>query len=151
MHFETFFRQCFVRKLRFGSKLILYSESALKTESIHIFFKLFCEKYFFWKKIPVTPLRNGLVNDDNFFDSSVISWRIILIFELDRDIDEIILCTKFHDNWMSLSKVIVYTDGRPDTQTDSRVYSLFEYTKRRKIEFSFTLRVFSNGKKSRKN
>ena len=79
MHFETFFRKCFVRKLRFHSKLISYSESALKTESIHICFKQFCEKYFFWKK-SLYPLRNGLVNDDNFFDSSVISWRTILIF-----------------------------------------------------------------------
>jgi hypothetical protein len=43
---------------------------------------------------------DGLVNDDNFFDSSVIFWRIILIFELDRDIDETILCTKFQLNRM---------------------------------------------------
>ena len=58
------------------------------------------EKNIFFEKNPCTPLRDGLVNDDNFFDSSVISWRIILIFELDRDIDETILCTKFQLNRM---------------------------------------------------
>ena len=98
--FWGFFRQCFVRKLRFSSKQISYSESALKTESIHICFKQFCEKYFFLKKIPVPPLRDGLVKNDNFFDNSAISWRILLIFELDRDIDETILCTKFELNRM---------------------------------------------------
>ena len=55
---------------------------------------------FLWKKIPVLPLRDGLVNNDNFFNNSAISWRIILIFELDRDIDETILCTKFQLNRM---------------------------------------------------
>ncbi len=33
---------------------------------------------FFWKKFPVLPLRDGRVNNDNFFDNSAISWRIIL-------------------------------------------------------------------------
>jgi len=92
-------------------------------------FQIILRKKFFFEKIPVLPLRDGLINNDNFYDNSAISWRIILIFELDRDIDEIILCTKFHDNWMSLSRVIVETAGRTDTLTDSRVYSLFEYTK----------------------
>ena len=55
---------------------------------------------------------------------------MLLIFELDRDLYEIHLRRKFHDNWMSLSKVIVLTAGRPDILTDSRVYSLFEYTKK---------------------
>ena len=36
VYFETFFSQCFVRKLRFSSKPISNSESALKTESIYI-------------------------------------------------------------------------------------------------------------------
>ncbi len=39
------------------------------------------------------------------------------------------LCTKFHENRISLSGVIVQTNGRPDTLTDSIVYSLFEHTK----------------------
>jgi hypothetical protein len=54
---------------------------------------------------------------------------IVLIFELDRDIYETVLRTKFHHNRISPSSVIVLTAGRPDTLTDSRVYSLFEYTK----------------------
>ena len=54
----------------------------------------------FFEKIPVPHLRDGLVNNDNFFDNSAISWRILLIFELDRDIDETILCTKFQLNRM---------------------------------------------------
>ena len=63
---------------------------------------------------------------------------IMLIFELDRGIVKTKLCRKFHQDLTPLSKVIVYTDGRPDgrtdgrpdTLTDSRVYSLFEYTKK---------------------
>ena len=58
------------------------------------------EKKNFFEKIPVLPLRDGLVNNDNFFDNSAISWRIILIFELDRDIDETIVCTNFQLNRM---------------------------------------------------
>jgi len=54
----------------------------------------------FLKKIYVPSLRDGLVNDDNFFDNSVISQEIILILELDRDIDETIMCTKFQLNRM---------------------------------------------------
>ena len=54
---------------------------------------------------------------------------IMLIFELDRDIVKTELCRKFHRDWTLLSKVIVLTAGRPDILTDSRVYSLFEYTK----------------------
>ena len=60
----------------------------------------FEKHFFFWKKIPVLPLRDGRVNNDNFFNNSAISWRILLIFELDRDIDETILCTKFQLNRM---------------------------------------------------
>ena len=58
------------------------------------------EKNIFFEKIPVLPLRDGLVNNDNFFDNSAISWPIILIFELDRDIDETIVCTNFQLNRM---------------------------------------------------
>ena len=54
------------------------------------------DKNIFLKKIAVPP--SGM--EDKFFDSSVISWRILLIFELDRDIDEKILCTKFQLNRM---------------------------------------------------
>ena len=63
-------------------------------------FKVILRKIFFLKKIPVVPHRDGLVNNDSFFDNSTISWPIILIFELDRDIDETILCTKFQLNRM---------------------------------------------------
>jgi hypothetical protein len=31
------------------------------------------EKNIFFEKIPVPPLRDGLVNNDNFFDNSAIS------------------------------------------------------------------------------
>ncbi len=51
--------------------------------------------------------------------------------ELDRDMYETVLCTKFHHNRISLSSVIVLTAGRTDILTDSRVYSLFEYTKKK--------------------
>ena len=64
------------------------------------------EKNVFFEKIPVLPLRDGLVNNDNVFDNSAISWRILLIFELDRDINETELCTKFHHDLTLLSKVI---------------------------------------------
>ena len=58
------------------------------------------EKNIFFEKksLYFLPLRDGRVNNDNFFNNSAISWRIILIFELDRDIDETILCTKFQLN-----------------------------------------------------
>ena len=39
-----------------------------------------------------------------FCYNSAISWSIIFIFELDRDIDEIILCAKFHHNRMIFFK-----------------------------------------------
>ncbi len=38
---------------------------------------------------------------------------IVLIFELDRDINKTVLCTKFHHNRISLCRVIVLTDGEP--------------------------------------
>ena len=58
------------------------------------------EKNIFFEKIPVSPLRDGFVKNDYFSDNSAISWRILLIFELDRDIDETIQCTKFQLNRM---------------------------------------------------
>ena len=48
-------------------------------------FQIILGKVFFQNKISVPLLMDGLVNIDNFFDNSVISWRIILIFEFDRD------------------------------------------------------------------
>ncbi len=60
---------------------------------------------------------------------------IVLIVELDRDIYETVLCTKFHQNRISPSSVIVLTAGRTDILIDSRVYSLFEYTKRNRYSF----------------
>ncbi len=56
------------------------------------------EKNNFFQKNRVSPFRDGLANDNNFFDNSAISQEIILIFELDRDIDETIMCTKFQLN-----------------------------------------------------
>ena len=67
--------------------------------------------------------------NDYFCNNSQMARPIMLIFELDRDIVKTKLCRKFHRDLTLLSKVIVYTDGRTDTLTDSRVYSLFEYTK----------------------
>ncbi len=58
------------------------------------------EKTSFSKKIPVLSLKDGRVNNGNCFNNSAISGRIILIFELDRDIAETILCTKFQQNRM---------------------------------------------------
>jgi len=54
VHFETFFRRCFVKKLRFGSKLISDSESALKTESIYKYVVNNSEKNIFFEKNPCT-------------------------------------------------------------------------------------------------
>jgi len=88
-----------------------------------------CWQKFFSKFFPLPPYRLQFWNNQSFSNNSRRSWPIRPIFELDWDIDEIILCTKFHDNWMSLSEIIVLTAGRTDTLTDSRVYSLFEYTK----------------------
>jgi hypothetical protein len=68
-------------------------------------------------------------NNDIFCYNSGRARPIILIFELDRDIGKTILCTKFHQDRSIFSRVIVLTAGRPDILTDSRVYSLFEYTK----------------------
>ena len=41
---------------------------------------------------------------------------------LDRDIDETILCAKFHHNRITLSRVIVYTAGHTD-----RFYSVLTF------------------------
>ncbi len=56
--------------------------------------------------------------NEYFCNNSGRARPIRLIFELDRDLDKIKLCTKFYENRLSLSKVIVYTDGRPDGHTD---------------------------------
>ena len=63
--FVTFFRWCFVRKLRFASKLISYSELAVKTESI-------VKKVFFLKKSPYLP--SGMV------------WSIMTIFSITQPV-----------------------------------------------------------------
>ena len=40
-------------------------------------------------------------NKNTFLINLVNPWRIVLAFELDEDIYEIILCTKFHHNQIS--------------------------------------------------
>ena len=76
------------------------------------------------------------------------------IFELDRDIYEIHLYKKFQPDDYHFF-VSYRVNGRPDTLTDSRVYSLFEYTKmkmgRGQLRFFnlfqlFDGRRFGNGK-----
>ncbi len=64
-----------------------------------MFLMILTKKTFFWKNL-VSSFRDGLAKDNNFFDNSAISQPIILIFELDRDIDETIMCTKFQLNRM---------------------------------------------------
>ena len=49
----------------------------------------------YFKKIAVLPLRNVPKKNEYFFYNSVICWEIILIFELDQNIDETELRTKF--------------------------------------------------------
>ena len=62
----------------------------------------------FLRQSPTTELIDlSRGNNDNFGDNSAISWSILLIFELRRDIDETILCVKFHFNQTTLSRVIV--------------------------------------------
>ena len=101
------------------------------------------EKNIFFFKIPVVPLRDGVVNNDNFFDNSTISWRILLIVELDWDIDEAELCRKFHHDLTLLSKVIVLTDGRPDGHTD-RFYSVLTFWVHKKRLFTQIIELFES-------
>jgi hypothetical protein len=75
-----------------------YSKSARKNGYIYVIFNNFCWLLFFFKNSPLLPLRDRLMNNDIFGYNSVNPWRILLIFELDRDLYEIILCTKFHVN-----------------------------------------------------
>ena len=75
------------------------------------------EKNIFFEKIPVLPLRDSVVKKENFFDNSAISWRILLIFELDRDIDETILCTKFQ-----LNRNVILKSYRVNGRTAGRTY-----------------------------
>ena len=84
-----------------------YSESARKNGYIYVIFNNFCWLLFVFKNSPLLPLRDRLMNNDIFDYNSVNLWRILLIFELDRDVYEIILHTKFHVNRMSLSGIIV--------------------------------------------
>lgn len=90
---------------------------------------IFRKKEFFYK-IPVLPLMNGLIKNYNFFDNSIISWRILLIFELKLDIHK-----------TSLQKISAWSDVlvksyRIDGQTHSPILivdSLFEYTNSQSI------------------
>ena len=118
----TFFRWCFVRKLRFASKLISYSESALKTESIYIC----CEKKIFFEKISVPP--SGMV------------WSIMTIFSITQPFldgsfsssnsTEILMRQFCAQNFSSIERNCeALSCKRTDTLGDYKVYSLFEYTK----------------------
>ncbi len=107
IEFYRIFSMFSVIKVSIVAVKLWYSKSARKNGYIYVTFNNFCWLLFFFKNSPLLPLRNRLMNNDIFGYNSVNPWRILLIFELDWDIDEIILCTKFHDNWMSLSKVIV--------------------------------------------
>ena len=80
--------------------------------------------------LPIEKHRKTIGKNQYFCNNSGRTRPIRPIVELDRDIDETELCRKFYHDLTLFSKVIVYTDGRPDTLTDSRVYSLFEYIKR---------------------
>jgi hypothetical protein len=102
-------------------------------------FEIILNKIFFSKKNPCTPLRDGLINDDNFLDSSVISRQIILIFELNRDIDETFCVQSFSSIGCNCEEL---SCKRPDTLTDSIVYSLIEYTKRNEIRIRLCIYRF---------
>ena len=69
-------------------------------------------------------------NKDRFCYKSANPWRIILTSELDRDIHETNLCAKFQLNLISFFKSY-RVNGWTDILTDFRVYSIFEYTKRK--------------------
>ena len=115
-----------VRKLRFASKLMSYSESALKIESIYIC----CEKKNFLKKSPYPP--SGMV------------WSIMTIFSTTQPFldgffsssnsTEILMRQFCTQNFSSIERNCEELScKRTDTLTHSRVYPLFEYTKRRKM------------------
>ena len=92
------------------------------------FYSTLIEKFLTRTAIYRSSHRKTIGNNEYFCNNSGRASPIRLIFELDRDIDETKLCRKFHHDLTLLSKVIVLTAGRPDILTDSRVYSLFEYT-----------------------
>jgi hypothetical protein len=63
---------------------------------------------------------------------------IVLIFELDRDINKMVPCTKFHHNRISLWRVIVYRAGHTD-----RFYSVLTFwVHKRKNMISRTKCIF---------
>jgi hypothetical protein len=109
LHFIEFYRifSLFsVIKVSIVLVKLWYSKSAHKNGYIYVIFNHFCWLFFF-KNSPLLPLRDRLMNNDIFGYNSVNPWRILLIFELDRDINEIMLWKKFHDDQMSFSRVIV--------------------------------------------
>jgi hypothetical protein len=110
LHFIEFYRifsMFSVIKVSIVAVKLWYSKSARKNGYIYVIFNNFCWLLFFFKNSPLLPLRDRLMNNDIFGYNSVNPWRILLIFELDRDLYEIILCTKFHVNRISLSGIIV--------------------------------------------
>jgi len=110
LHFIEFygiFSMFSVIKVSIVAVKLWYSKSARKNGYIYVIFNNFCWLLFFFKNSPLLPLRDRLMNNDIFGYNSVNPWRILLIFELDRDLYEIILCRKFHDDRMSLSEIIV--------------------------------------------
>jgi hypothetical protein len=62
---------------------------------------------FIWKLV-----LNITIWGEGSYERNLHPWRIILIFELDRDIHETILCAKFQLNRISFSRVIVVTAWR---------------------------------------
>ena len=80
-----------------------------------------------------------LIENHDIFGSDLTNLsRIILIFELDRDIGEIILWAKIlsqSDDFCKSYRVI----GRTDILTDSRVYSPVEYTKTKIVAYLYSV------------
>ena len=110
LHFIEFYRifsMFSVIKVSIVAVKLWYSKSARKNGYIYVIFNNFCWLLFFFKNSPLLPLRDRLMNNDIFCNNSVNPWRILLIFELDRDIDEIMLCRKFHNDRLSLSGIIL--------------------------------------------
>ena len=70
IHNDIFTIHCFQSKINAETSDLHPSVMCTsKTESIYIC----CEKKIFFEKIPVSPLRDDLVNNDNFFNNSAIS------------------------------------------------------------------------------
>ena len=113
-----FFSQCFV--YHFVVREILYRLIYNRWGFI-----LIMTKYFLQKSQSVNFLRE---NHDIVCYNLAKLWRIILIFELDREIGETILWVKILSPSDDHSKSYC-VNGRSITLTDIRVYSLFEYVK----------------------